>query len=367
MRDRLVSVIVCTYNRSAILAATLGGLAVLETDRRFEYEVIVVDNNSTDRTGEIVASFAPCFSGGLLYAFEKRRGKSFALNTGIKKAAGDIIAFTDDDVMVDRQWLLNLRRCFERYGCDGAGGRILPLYPARTPAWVKRHCHLLSGPIGLHDFGSEVKPNIGVAPFAGANMAFRAGCLSGSDWFRCDLGAGDLPPGEDTELFKRLQAMGKKLYYCGDAVVHHRISAGKTNFRHVTAWAIGYGRSMTRRKGQKDGVCYFGYPRWIFKRFLWGLATACSRIRDSGVFLDHWINTFAALGEMIEYKRMKKADRQTSLGAATVMAAMLMQKELTRSMSAGGSTTLSSPLSPQRFSRTLSPDAVPPGSRIEDR
>jgi glycosyltransferase involved in cell wall biosynthesis len=303
MQDRLITVIISTWNRCTLLADVLKGLAAQGTDGVFDYEVIVADNNSTDRTKETVASFAARFNGPLSYIFEKRQGKSFALNAALRQANGKIIAFTDDDVFVDRNWLRGLWSCFERFGCDAAGGRILPVYPPRTPAWVLRQERYLEGPLGFHDYGDAVMPSAGLAPFAGANMAIRTDCLPKEDWFRTDLGTGDLPPGEDTALCDRLRRMGKNVYYCGTAVVHHRIEAGKLTRRFMVAWGLKIGISEGRRRTRKEGVLYFGYPRWILKHFLANLAGLLLNFFNRSNYISYWMRASTLLGTLIEYKR----------------------------------------------------------------
>lgn len=96
----------------------------------------------------------PCYS---LYFFEEKDGKSHVLNRGITVSGGDTIAFLDDDVIVDKNWLTNIWKCFKQYNCDAVGGRILPLYPKKTPRWAIENKDLLSGPIVRHDYGEETK------------------------------------------------------------------------------------------------------------------------------------------------------------------------------------------------------------------
>ena len=107
----LISIIIATYNRRSHLILTLESLLKQQTDASFEYEVIVVDNNSNDATKTAVESEFSKWNGRLKYFLEPNKGKSYAMNKGINESKGQIIAFTDDDVIVDPRWLLNIVKC----------------------------------------------------------------------------------------------------------------------------------------------------------------------------------------------------------------------------------------------------------------
>ena len=103
-----ISVILCTYNRCQSLAKALESLAVSIVPESIEWEVLVVDNNSKDRTSDVVQDFSSRYAGRFRYVSEPQQGKSFALNTGVREARGDVLAFVDDDVTVEPTWLHNL-------------------------------------------------------------------------------------------------------------------------------------------------------------------------------------------------------------------------------------------------------------------
>ncbi len=119
-----VTVVLCTYNRCESLAKALESVAGSVAPSSMHWDVQVVDNNSRDETREVVERFCHRFPGRFNYVFEPKQGKSYALNTGIGKASGDLIAFMDDDVEVDPLWLYNLTAPLNRGEWAGAGGRI---------------------------------------------------------------------------------------------------------------------------------------------------------------------------------------------------------------------------------------------------
>ena len=180
----LLTVVIATYNRCQLLPRVLSGLLDQKINGDFDFEVLVVDNNSSDKTRQAVELFMPSFNGKLRYLLEPQKGKAFAVNRAVKEAKGDIFVFTDDDVVLDKDWLFNIVECFKQFDCDGLGGRILPGYPPETPLWIKENADLLLGPIVFYDYGEDVKPyQKPMFEFLGANYAFKKslfeqyGCL----------------------------------------------------------------------------------------------------------------------------------------------------------------------------------------------
>ena len=120
-----ISVVLSTYNRCDILPNALRALALQETPG-IEYEVIIVDNNSTDRTRQIAEEFI-AGDRRFRYLFESRQGLSYARNAGIRAARADAFSFTDDDVEVSTNWIYHLYRALARYPeAEFIGGRVLP-------------------------------------------------------------------------------------------------------------------------------------------------------------------------------------------------------------------------------------------------
>ena len=210
-------------------------------------EIIVADNNSGDDTKRVVEKYVSQFPERIKYLFEPRQGKSYALNRGIQEAKGDILAFTDDDVLVDPYWLAHLVECFEKYGCDGVGGRVVPVYPDQTPQWIRDNSVKLAGIVVVADYGEETKPyGKPMDPFIGSNYAFKRKVFNDCGLFRVDLGPGARAMGEDTELIERLSAKGYSLYYCGAAVVRHPVDLGRLRLDYIAKWHMALGRFAAR-------------------------------------------------------------------------------------------------------------------------
>ena len=120
------SVIISTYNRADKLGETLRSLSGLSTTE--EWELIVVDNNSNDATCAVVKEAAKEFPVEVRYLFEAEQGKFAALNKGILASRGEIIATTDDDALVEADWLDRAAEGLERFDCDFVGGKVLPVW-----------------------------------------------------------------------------------------------------------------------------------------------------------------------------------------------------------------------------------------------
>src|SRR5215813_1179580 len=163
-----ISIVLGTYNRASSLLITLETFLRLNVSGGLEWELLVVDNNSTDNTPEVVQKFAQAASFPVRYIFERKQGRSHALNTGIAHAKGEIIAFTDDDVLLHQDWLSNLKRTFDESDCSAFAGRVVPVWNHPKPSWLE-----MEGQFAVvhFDYGDELK-EIKFPPL-GANSAFR--------------------------------------------------------------------------------------------------------------------------------------------------------------------------------------------------
>src|SRR6266536_3691911 len=120
------SVVIATYNRADELIKTLKSLSAVQVPE--PWEVVIVDNNSSDNTREVVLKAAEAFPVALRYFHESQQGRSAELNTGIQASQGEIIAITDDDVRLEPDWLTNGRDALERFGCECLVGKALPIW-----------------------------------------------------------------------------------------------------------------------------------------------------------------------------------------------------------------------------------------------
>jgi glycosyltransferase involved in cell wall biosynthesis len=264
----LITVIVCTYNRCQVLAEALESIAASVMPSDVEWEVLVVDNNSSDRTHEVIERFRNQYSGRFRYLLEPRQGLSFARNAGVFDSRGDVVAFTDDDVIVEPTWLSSLTITLQSDKWAGVGGRVVPRWDRRPPRWLSPSGCLLQGPFVALDLGPDQLPML-QAP-VGANMAFRKEVFGKYGGFRTDLGrsAENLLSREDSEFGDRLLAAGEHFLYEPSAVVYHPVPDERLNKKYLLSWSFGDGYSsfvMSGNSLQYNWLCA-GVPLHLFRR-----------------------------------------------------------------------------------------------------
>jgi glucosyl-dolichyl phosphate glucuronosyltransferase len=206
-------VVISSYNRADVLPRALHSLMDQDMDPA-RYEVVVVDNNSTDGTRQAVERFTGKVP-RVTYLFEPRQGVSYGRNTGIQAALAPIIAFTDDDVRVSRDWLSTILTLFaEHPEAACVGGRVLPSWPEPLPAWLGRE-HW--APLGLLDYGDQpLHVNAGRRLcLITANAAYRREVFDRIGMFAPHVQAvGREVATEDHEIMLRLwRAGGQGLYW----------------------------------------------------------------------------------------------------------------------------------------------------------
>jgi glucosyl-dolichyl phosphate glucuronosyltransferase len=267
-----ISVVVCTYNRVSSLRKTLESLGQMLVPPDLTWELIVVDNNSTDDTRVVVGDFTRTSGLNVRYVFEPKQGLSHARNAGVANSTGEIVAFIDDDVLILQQWLRELARTFVQFDCIGVAGRIIPVWDGVTkPDWLATAGpYFLHGPIPDFDCGDEAK-EIRSLP-VGANMAFRKSAFAKYGFFRPDFGAGassGTQLGEDFEFCQRLIRAGERLVYSPQAVVFHPAVEKRITKGYYLHFYYDLGRMAIQLEGwPSEAVLYFGVPRYLYRSFL---------------------------------------------------------------------------------------------------
>jgi len=212
-----ISVIVATYNRAGILKGTLENLAALRP-QGVTHEIIVVDNNSSDNTRAVVEEFAQ--RAPIRYLFEERQGKSYALNTAIEVAQGELFVFTDDDVFVPADWLDRYWAAAQAHPeADVFGGSVVARLPASAPQWA----HHSRADFGQLDLGNDARSLSSGEYYLGANTAVRASALKSGVQFAPD----GVPQREleDIAIQVALEKRGCRRVSIGGEPVIHRIDA----------------------------------------------------------------------------------------------------------------------------------------------
>jgi len=242
-----LSVIVCTYNRETYLKKTLRYLSEQSASPQ-EYEVLVIDNNSTDTTATICKDFISTDRHDhFYYHLEKNQGHTFARNKGIKESKGEYIAFLDDDAWVYGNYCENIIKYFNSNPeVMALGGKITPIYEGEPPAWMTTYLWPLVA--GL-DMGDEVREFKRSKYPIGANMAFRTIVFKDYGYFNTELGrrGKELEGGDEKDMVYRLKKDGRKVHYVPSIHVKHIISESRTQMPYIKGQAIGVGTSEKKR------------------------------------------------------------------------------------------------------------------------
>lgn len=302
-----ISVVIATFTRAALLDDCLNhlaGQAFADGD-----EVIVVDNGSTDHTADVVTRQQAQFPVPLRLLCEPQPGKSHALARALAVAAGDVLAFLDDDVNVDPRWLEVIRRSMSDPGIALMGGRVTARWEASVPAWMRvapAHHARLGAPLGLLEYPKDVV-QLGARTVLGANMAVRREVFDAVGGFAPHLGKlrGTLLSGEDHELCLRVQRAGFRAVYVPEAVVHHWVPAERARVGYFVNWF--YWSGITNAKldagtHASSGRTLRGLPLYLAKRAALAGVAACHAIlcgrRDTA--LDHALDVAFAAGYAAE-------------------------------------------------------------------
>jgi len=289
-----ISVVVTTHNRCSLLAEALRSVLNQEAGGP-RYEVITVDNNSTDETRQTIQSFIDRGHSNLRYVFEPQQGISHGRNAGIAHSSASIIAFTDDDVRVAPNWVSNIKRTFEEHSeVDFVGGKILPHWPQEPPSWLTRD-HWW--PLALLDGGESAfyvnAANPMVLPTA--NAAFRKDVFS-----RVGLFLPEFSGREDHELILRLWREGRQGLYQPTIVVtadvqpvrmtkpyHHRWNYRTGRYNSMMRLGEMMGSDGCLREKPTTGPTIFGVPTFIFRQLIYEGLYWCKAISQESKRLQH--------------------------------------------------------------------------------
>jgi len=261
------SIVVCTYNRAASLTETLYALKALKDDSVDGWEVIVVDNNSSDDTRKVVEDLASSWP-RLTYAFEPEQGLSHARNHGIRIARGEVILFTDDDVLPEPDWMEKTLEGMRHHGADACGGYVAPIWETEPPEWLTERFHgFLAIRADRTDDYRITDPR--QAPF-GANMAVMKKVFDDVGLFDTERGRKGkvLASGEDGELFERILAAGHPVWFLGSAKVHHKVEAFRLTKSYIRKWRYQTSRNLALAKGAAGGRRLAGIPLYMYPQLL---------------------------------------------------------------------------------------------------
>lgn len=242
----MLSIAICTYNRAPQLAVLLEQLVLMSEWLYANSEVIVIDNNSSDNTWELLKSYSQVLP--LHRVLETNQGLSFGRNRAIEVFKGDALLFLDDDVSVTLATFKSYVELLQqRTDIEYVGGKITVDWQGERPSWLsEERLPLLDGLFGHYDLGEDerVYSPTDPTPF-GANFVLRRSLIERVGLFDINLGVvGDkIARGEETDYFNRVRKLGFNGLYSGTCHVGHRFQQERINLRYLYRYGIEKGRA----------------------------------------------------------------------------------------------------------------------------
>ena len=264
-RSRLVNldVVLCTYNRSALLRKAAESLLRAPVPEGLNVNIFVIDNNSPDDTAQVVRELQAGSALPVHYVRETKQGLSNARNAGIAAGKAELIGFIDDDEEIETSWYQVIAREFEDPTVDFIGGPYLPNWQAPAPAWLPPGYHAVVGAIPPKQRGRYGNGHPGM--LNGGNGVLRRSVFDRVGTYSPLLGR--TPKGllsdEDAELFGRILAAGISGMYVPDLAIHHFIPVDRLTKKYHRRWV--YWRAVSQGvldRNVKEPVSYLlGVPR----------------------------------------------------------------------------------------------------------
>jgi len=239
-----LSVIFCTYNREKYLYNALKSIVDQDFSHQ-DYEIVMVNNNSTDSTESICKQFQTDYPlVEFRYFVEMNQGLSYARNRGVVESKGDILVFVDDDATVFEHYLSSVKTFFEAYpDVSACGGPIVPVYEVDKPKWLSHYTEQLLG--GKLYEGDQIKSFSNGKYPGGGNSAFRKEVFEKYGLFNVELGrkGTGLIGAEEKDLYDRLTRGKEIFYYLPQMGIYHYIPGKKLTESHFKELTYSIGKS----------------------------------------------------------------------------------------------------------------------------
>jgi glycosyltransferase involved in cell wall biosynthesis len=294
MPDPQISAIICTHNRDTYLGAAIDSL--LEQDFTGEFEVIVVDNASTDSTHQVTAVRLP--HPRLQYVYEPIVGLSVARNTGARVARSLVLAYLDDDAVASKQWLRVLHEAYEsnaRLAIAGGKVTLLWAFGITPPCWLSDN---LAGNLGAYDLGEQMvyidRP--GLTP-RGLNYSIRRAFLDQVGGFDLNLGrvGKNLLSNEELRMTELALEQGWQVAYLPDALVAHNVAPERLHQSWFLSrgWWQGISECYREQLAGRAGLGQMGRGS---ERFLRGLYRSIKYVNDPAQRFDNFVYAYGQIG-----------------------------------------------------------------------
>jgi glucosyl-dolichyl phosphate glucuronosyltransferase len=269
-----LDVVIPTYNRSALLKKTLRSLLDARVPAGLDVRITVVDNNSSDDTRETVLAEQAKATLPIHYVFEKRQGRSPALNAGVAATSGTHVGFIDDDEQIDQSWYEQVFSVFNEHNVDFIGGPYVPHFESEIPEWLPSEYNSV---IGAVDGGTKRVPYDRNYPgiLMGGNAVFTRATLEKVGPYSVSLGRSGnrLLSCEDEDMYERLLAAGARGMYVPELIIYHFVPTERLTKRYHRAWCFwqSVSSAVLDRIRPQPTAYVLGVPRYFYGRALRGM------------------------------------------------------------------------------------------------
>jgi hypothetical protein len=299
-----ISVILATFNRPEMLEKTLNGFLLLQ-EKNISWEIILVDNAGDPDTENIANKFTGKLP--LKYLVVTKRGKNNALNRAISEAEGKLFIFTDDDVLVDPDWLVEIWEGANRWPESNIfGGRILPKFPnGKRPLFD--HPFFI-GAFAIADWG--IQEGIYQADKVwGPNMAIRAFLFKEGWKFNPAIGpdgSRTYVPGSEVDLTRRLEEAGNSSVFLPKSLVYHQIRSEQLDYKFHYGRAFRFGQQFSHEESKSNLRTFFGIPRYLIRKICraYILFVLSFFNKDDKTKFDRGLNLWETRGRIYWYRKV---------------------------------------------------------------
>jgi glycosyltransferase involved in cell wall biosynthesis len=314
----MLTVLIASRNGAKTLPKVLGSFCALQRPKG-DWKLVIIDNNSSDQTKEVVSAFLNRLP--LVYLFEPTLGKNAALNRGLGEVEGDLVVFTDDDSMPHEDWLVRMRAmCDTNPGFEIFAGRVVPRWQKAPPDWI-----LNCVPLGCtFTISNPLLPQgpIGPGHVFGPNMAVRKSVFDLGHRFCVKIGpcGKSYAMGSEAEFVQRLVRAGSRCWFSPDTIVEHLIDERHLNRSWVLRRAVLFGRGCMRLDFFESPWSYETWPglkRDLLRRlwqYTWQSFCAAMAGDQERLFRNRWELSFW-YGQLVEaYKLGRESARPRLTG-----------------------------------------------------
>jgi glycosyltransferase involved in cell wall biosynthesis len=313
-RRMFITIAICTLNRAESLRRTLASLAAMHVPDDLDWEVVVVNNNSADATDDVISSFAGRLP--IRREFEMRRGLSSARNRAVDSATGKYIIWTDDDVIVDPNWIATYAQAFRQWpGAAVFAGPVIPRYSEPVPKWIADSKAILEESVFAGcNFGDHVRLLSDELLPWGPNFALRS-TEQRACRYNLDLGhaPGRWRRGEEIDVVERIMKSGASGYWVPQAKVEHLSNATQQTHEYVARYFQTHGETIAFVEGHRGAPMWLGVPRWALRQLAqaWLGYRVHRLFSAASVWVPHMKDYYTARGVVRHWRRVRRRGAQS--------------------------------------------------------